>query len=160
MRYHWSLGIGHIYSHGQVADASAMTTHDNGSEQETGTSHGQAADTSATTTHDNGSEQETSTSHGQVADTSAMTTHDNGFEQETSATPAVYMVPDQPDDENGCEADDPELCAENREDCDLGEGEEGSENELPADDDHDHDELLVALDDMYGPQDVFDVYDS
>ena len=106
MRYHWGLGIGHLYSHANVTNPS----------------------------------------------TTAAQCSDNG---ETSATTEDNMIPHQPHDENDSEVDDPELCSENREDCDLGEAEEGSENGLDTEDD---DELL-AMDDMYGPRDAFDVYD-
>lgn len=60
-----------------------------------------------------------------------------------------------PDDANDSDVDDPELGFANHED-DLGEAEEGSEGELNHDDRDD--EELIAMDDMYGPTDAYDVY--
>lgn len=108
MRYHWGLGIGHIYSHGQIADASTMASQHS----------------------------------------------DNDAEPETSVTTNVNVVPHH--DENDAEVDNPELCSENHQDCDLGDAEEGSENEPDTDDD---DELLVTIDDMYGTEEAFDSYE-
>lgn len=117
IHYHWGLGVGHLYSHWQVANISTMPV---------------------TTQHS-----------------------DNGSEQETSTTPAVNMVPGQSDGGNDCETDDPKLCAENCEDCNWVKRRVWRMNEkLMATMSHDgHDELLVAFDDMYGPQDTFDVCD-
>jgi len=63
-----------------------------------------------------------------------------------------------PNGANDSDIDDPELDFANRED-DLGEAEEGSDGEFRVDSDDTDDEELIAMDNMYGPTEAFDMYD-
>lgn len=102
MRYHWGLGIGHLYSHGQSAGVATASNQTNNT-----------------------------------------ATDSYSYEPVTEAN-LDLQVPNYENDYES-DVDDPELGFENRDD-DLGE-EEGSEDEPGVEYD---DELLVALDDMYG----------
>jgi hypothetical protein len=93
MRYHWGLGVGHIYSHGQRADAPSEFT-------------------------------------------DRQTISTAGDEDSVNEEP--------PNDDNASDAENPELGFDNRED-DWIDIEEGSEDEL-----EEEDEIIVAMDDMYG----------
>jgi len=93
MRYHWGLGVGHIYSHVQRAN-------------------------------------------GPSAPTDTQTTSTAADEDSVNEEP--------PDDDIASDAENPELGFDNRGD-DWTDIEEGSENEP-----EEEDEIIVAMDDMYG----------
>jgi hypothetical protein len=100
MRYHWGLGVGHVYSHGRGAKISTPCT---------------------TTTQT--------------------------FEDADSGDEAVTK-PIQYDQVDGSDAEDPELGFDDRED-DFPEAEGDPEDEQIRDEEDE--ELIVAMDDMYGP---------
>jgi hypothetical protein len=109
MRYHWGLGVGHVYSHGQNAAGNSSTS------------------------------------------TTAMQTVNIGAD-----TSSVHEgIPEwrQQGQDDGSDTENPELGFDNGGDDDdwIDLREEDYEGELSGVDDEDEDEeLMVAMDDMYG----------
>jgi hypothetical protein len=104
MRYHWGLGVGHVYSHGQNAASNSSTS------------------------------------------TTAMRTVDIGAD-----TGSVHEgIPEwcQQGQDDGSDTENPELGFDNREDDWIDLREDDYEGEV--DDEDEDEELMVAMDDMYG----------
>jgi hypothetical protein len=114
MRYHWGLGVGHVYSHGQQAAGNSTTS------------------------------------------TTAMQTVDIGADMGS----VHEGIPErrQQGQDDGSDAENPELGFDNREDDWIDLREEDYEGELSGVDDEDE-ELMVAMDDMYGFIEQDDRYD-
>jgi len=128
MRYHWGLAVGHTYSHG--ANTTTSTTVQSGVDA-TGNAGEMMNETDVICR-----------SLGHVDVDNPELSLDNWQDAEPETTGEVDLVSYPQEHEDYSYVDEPELDCE-----DQREAEESSEDE---DREYDDDDLLLALDDMYG----------